>query len=181
MNYVFEKIEQKNSTKSSLFCLQNLALESNFIWSRSSALLKQNLFKIIRTLAITVKYFKLHWWTSSFLRCSSHLVRAFVISQNFSMKVNLEMNNVASVFTRDLTFVIKSSIIIVDNVNDENDLIKYLKYTIDFEVRINFENSIENVTISRLKLRVSFDKREENDHIFFTNISNHRLAHFFNF
>jgi len=96
------------------------------------------------------------------------------------MKVNLEMNNVASVFTRSLTFVIESSIIIVDNVNDESDLISYSEYTIDSEVRIDFENSIENVMISRLKLRVHLDKREENDHIFFTNISNHRLAHFLN-
>lgn len=84
-------------------------------------------------------------------------------------------------FIRNLTFVIELSIIIVNNINDKNALISYLKYTIDFEVRIELENSIENVTISWLKSRVFFDKREENDHIFFTNISNYKFAHSFNF
>lgn len=180
MNYAFKKIEQKNSTKSSLFCFQNLVLKSNSIWSRSFISSKQNLHKITWTLVITAKHFKLHRWTSSFLRCSDDLVRAFVISQSFSMKVNLKMNNVASVFTRDLTFVIESSIIIVDDVNDESDLISYSECTIDFEVRIDLENSMKNVMIFRLKFRAHLDKREENDHIFFTNISNHRLSHSLN-
>ncbi len=64
------------------------------------------------------------------------------------MKVNFKINNVASMFIRNLTFVIELSIIIVNNINDKNALISYLKYTIDFEVRIELENSIENVTIS---------------------------------
>lgn len=96
------------------------------------------------------------------------------------MKVNLKMNNVASVFTRDLMFIIKSLIIIVDDVNDESDLISYSEYTIDLEVCIDLENSIENVMISQLKLRAHLDNHEENNHIFFMNISNHRLAHFLN-
>jgi len=95
--------------------------------------------------------------------------------------VNLKINNATSMFTRDLTFAIELLIIIVDNVNDESDFINYLKYTIDFKVRIDLGNSIENVAISWLKSRVSLDKRKENDHIFFTNISNYRLAHLFNF
>ncbi len=180
MNYAFEEIEQKNSTESPLFCLQNLALENNSIWSRPFASSKQNLHKITWTLAITAKHFKLHRWTLSFLRCPGHLVRAFAILQSFSMKVNLEVNNVAPVFTRGLTFVIESSIIIVDDVNDENALISYSEYTVGLEVRIDLENSIGNVTTFRLKLRVPLDKREENDHIFFTDISNHRLAHSLN-
>lgn len=180
MNYVFEKIEQKNFTESSLFCLQNLALENNSIWSRSFASSKQNLHKITWTFTIIVKHFKLHWWISLFLRCSNHLVHAFAISQSFSMKVNLKINNVSSVFTCDLTFVIESLIIIVDNVNDESDLISYSEYTINFKVHIDLKNSIENMMIFWLKLRVSLDKREENNHIFFTNIINHRLAHSLN-
>jgi len=96
------------------------------------------------------------------------------------MKVNLKVNNVASVFTRDLTCVIESSIIVVNNVNDESDLISYSECTIDLEVHIDLENSIENVTIFQLKLKAHLNKREENDHIFFTDISNHRLSHSLN-
>ena len=96
------------------------------------------------------------------------------------MKVNLEVNNVASVFTRGLTFVIESSIIIVDDVNDESDLISYSEYTVGPEVRIDLGNPIGNVAIFRLKPRAHLDKREENDHIFSTDISNHRLAHLLN-
>jgi hypothetical protein len=63
------------------------------------------------------------------------------------MKVNLKINNVSSVFTCDLTFVIESLIIIVDNVNDESDLISYSEYTINFKVHIDLKNSIENMMI----------------------------------
>ncbi len=83
------------------------------------------------------------------------------------MEVNLEVNNAAPVFT----------IIIVDDVNGEGDLISYSEYTAGPEVRIDLGNPIGNVATFRPKPRASLDKREENDHISFTNISNHRLAH----
>ncbi len=93
------------------------------------------------------------------------------------MEVNLEVNNASPVFTRDLTFAIESSIIIVDDVNSEGDLISYSEYTTGPEVRIDLGNSIGNVATFRLKPRAPLDKREENDLIFSTDISNHRLAH----
>lgn len=96
------------------------------------------------------------------------------------MEVDLEVNNVAPVFTRGLTFAIESPIIVVDDVNDESDLISYSECTAGPEVRIDLGNPIGNVTTSRFKPRAHLDKREENDHISFTDISNHRLSHFLN-
>jgi len=93
------------------------------------------------------------------------------------VEVDLEVNNAAPVFTRGLTFAIESPIIIVDDVNDEGDLISYSEYTAGPEVRIDLGNPIGNVATSRPKLRAHLDKREENDHISSTDISNHRLAH----
>lgn len=93
------------------------------------------------------------------------------------MEVDLKVNNAAPVFTHGLTFAIESPIIIVDDVNDEDDLISYSEYTVGSEVRIDLGNPIGNVATSRPKPRAPLHKREENDHISSTDISNHRLAH----
>lgn len=93
------------------------------------------------------------------------------------MKVDLEVNNASPVFTHDLTFAIESPIIIVDDVNGESDSISYPEYTAGPEVRIDLGNPFGHVATSRPKPRAPLDKREENDHISSTDITNHRLAH----